>query len=145
MNRTTLIFLIALFLTPSSFILSAPPQSRDQSPPSKYKELIKKFDKDGDGRLDERERSSLRNAIVERRVQVYGKRTPACSCRRGMHQSGPQKTCSCGCPCCGERTRHKDVDPFTRRHDPYAPHRRPRYYSPRDSHPRHSPHRRDRQ
>ena len=65
------------------------PQASSQSRASQYKQVIQKFDKNSDGRLDERERAEVRKYFTQRYSQ---ERTPPKTHRPSTHRPPQGRT-----------------------------------------------------
>ena len=95
------IFLGVVFLwecSLSSTALSGPP------PRSHYQEFVKKFDKNGDGRLDEKERLEIRKLYGRRPTTgsfaPLGPKKPAEVAKEGEVRKPPACKCACTCKNC---------------------------------------------
>ena len=62
------------------------PQASSQSKYSRYKQITEKFDKNNDGKLDERERAEVRKYFSQRYSRYSQERTTSTSRRPSIHR-----------------------------------------------------------
>jgi len=69
--NTKLLITIPIIL--SSTLLGTPDQNGDSKPPSFpiRDEIVKRFDTDGDGRLNDEERTTIRKAFENRKAEAF--------------------------------------------------------------------------
>ena len=97
------------------------PRASSQNGSSRYKEIIQRFDKNGDGRLSETERTIARKYFADRfsthrerpsRSRSFSHRP---SNHGRTHAYRIQKKPTCNCPCCKGRNRWQDAQRRNRR------------------------------
>jgi hypothetical protein len=123
--RTTILLAATIFVLPSVTF------AQNEKPSSKYQEILKRFDKNENGKLDTQERAELMKAVAERAPQrrEYGPQTLRSF--YGSRNSKPQSACMCGCAACRPKSRGSSRG---RSHGPTRGYGPPNNHSPSRGH-----------